>query len=62
MFKLVPILNPDGVALGHYRANSTGLNLNRFYQEPNEKDHEAIFHVLIHKRIIAELISIVTNI
>lgn len=45
VFKLVPILNPDGVSRGHYRTNALGLNLNRFYDSPSLCEHELVWTV-----------------
>jgi len=44
-FKIVPMLNPDGVAWGHYRTNTLGCDLNRCYREPNHEQHEGVFAV-----------------
>mmetsp|Transcript_7437 Transcript_7437/g.25374 ORF Transcript_7437/g.25374 Transcript_7437/m.25374 type:complete len:787 (-) Transcript_7437:52-2412(-) len=45
VFKVVPIINPDGVARGHYRADTQGLNLNRFYDAPDRTRHPTVWAI-----------------
>ena len=43
VFKLVPMLNPDGVYHGNTRADTFGCNLNRKYANPTYESHPSIF-------------------
>lgn len=43
VFKIIPILNPDGVYRGHYRLDTKGQNLNRYYVEPTLSIQPTIF-------------------
>ncbi len=44
IFKVVPMLNPDGVINGNTRCNLAGVDLNRQWIEPNKKLHPSIYH------------------
>jgi hypothetical protein len=42
-FKIVPLLNPDGVARGYFRLDTYNHNLNRFYLNPDPKWQPTIY-------------------
>lgn len=42
-------MNPDGVARGHYRVDTNGINLNRCYLNPSLKEQPSIYAI---KKII----------
>ena len=44
VFKIVPMLNPDGVINGNYRCSLAGCDLNRRWKYPSEALHPTVFH------------------
>ena len=54
VFKIVPMLNIDGVVAGNYRCNLYGSDLNRQWIDPSKKNHPTIYFtksVLVRFRI-----------
>jgi hypothetical protein len=44
VFKLIPMLNPDGVINGNYRCSLAGIDLNRRWDRPSRIWHPTIWH------------------
>lgn len=44
VFKLIPMLNPDGVVYGNYRCSLLGYDLNRQWKSPDKILHPTVFH------------------
>uniref|UniRef100_A0A8C1T3K5 Cytosolic carboxypeptidase 1 n=1 Tax=Cyprinus carpio TaxID=7962 RepID=A0A8C1T3K5_CYPCA len=44
IFKIIPMLNPDGVINGNHRCSLSGEDLNRQWQSPNAELHPTIYH------------------
>lgn len=47
-FTFVPIVNPDGVALGHYYHNATSVNLSRDWEEFKSAEARAVRDALVN--------------
>lgn len=45
VFKIVPMLNPDGVIIGNYRCSLSGCDLNRQWKSPSPRLHPEIYAV-----------------
>ncbi|EAS07091.3 zinc carboxypeptidase family protein (macronuclear) [Tetrahymena thermophila SB210] len=54
IFKIVPMVNPDGVIHGNYRCDLAGADLNRRWKRPNRKLHPTIYSL---KEMIKKLHS-----
>ena len=42
VFKVVPMINPDGVIIGNYRTSMSGNDLNRRYHKPDFRIHPTV--------------------
>ena len=64
VFKIIPMLNPDGVIHGNHRCSLTGNDLNRMYQHPSCFKYPSIFHLklLIHEINITRKIFLLLDI
>ena len=45
VFKVIPMLNPDGVINGNYRCGLAGCDLNRRWKNPSKVIHPIIYNV-----------------
>jgi len=52
VFKIVPMLNPDGVIHGNYRCSLAGVDLNRRWAKPSKKLNPSIYYT---KQMIRKL-------
>ncbi|TNJ28968.1 Nuclear ATP/GTP-binding protein [Giardia muris] len=58
VFRIFPLVNPDGVILGNYRCNLAGADLNRRYAAPSNLIHPSIYAI---KRCVQTLIDASTG-
>lgn len=52
IFKIIPMLNPDGVINGNYRCSLAGCDLNRRWKNPSKVIHPTIYHT---KKLVKSL-------
>ena len=45
VFKIIPMLNPDGVINGNYRTSLAGVDLNRRWDNPDFELHPTVWKV-----------------
>jgi len=54
VFKIVPMLNPDGVVYGNYRTSLLGIDLNRRWINPNKVLHPTIYYTKKVTQVLGE--------
>jgi hypothetical protein len=45
LFKIVPMVNPDGVINGNTRCSLAGVDLNRVWMDPSQKLHPTVWNI-----------------
>ena len=55
IFKVVPMLNPDGVIVGNYRCSLAGRDLNRNYHSKLKDSYPTVCHT---KAMVKKLVKI----
>jgi cytosolic carboxypeptidase protein 2/3 len=45
VFKVIPMVNPDGVIIGNYRTSLAGCDLNRRYDYPDYRFHPTVWSI-----------------
>jgi hypothetical protein len=63
VFKIIPMMNPDGVICGNYRTSLAGCDLNRRWVLPNEVLHPEVFYAkqMILKFASQRKIALITD-
>ena len=51
IFKIIPMLNPDGVILGNYRTGLSGKDFNREFLSPDQKIFPEVYAI---KKLVTE--------
>lgn len=59
IFKIIPMLNPDGVRYGNYRCSLLGVDLNRRWDNPSKILHPTIFSAKKMIQVLNESHSVV---
>lgn len=54
VFKIIPMLNPDGVRYGNFRCSLLGVDLNRKWDKPNKILHPTIFYAKKMLQVLSE--------
>ncbi|OMJ78385.1 hypothetical protein SteCoe_21818 [Stentor coeruleus] len=54
IFKIIPMLNPDGVIYGNYRCSLLGVDLNRRWRKPHRLMHPTVYYSKKALQILSE--------
>ena len=54
VFRIVPMLNPDGVIFGNYRCSLLGVDLNRRWKNPNPHMHPTVYYTKKLMQVFSE--------